>query len=163
MAENLHFSELEREAHEDNNETISKHQSLEESKEQMSQREQQAEELVEAVPKPQSAYILFIQDLKKQDKENEKNGTSQGIDKRNYLSEASKMWNQLDEQAKARYQEKSARQRQAYNKYLASKGAIREEEQEEDNEDAMNQKRRLTQLPVARVRQIIQLDGSQNS
>lgn len=115
-----------------------------------------------------SAYILFIKDLKtKQDgqiQQQDRDG-----EKRNFLQEASKLWGSLPAEEKAKFTEMSNKQKAEYAEYeekrkqqqyeVGEDGELIEEHGEEEQEQ---QRRKFMQLPMSRIRTIINLDDDNN-
>lgn len=94
MAENLEFEEIEKQSPEGNQDKYETHN--------------QKDSKNEKGKKAPSAYILFMKDLRN----NQEFITS--VDKSKFLSEASKLWNELDADVKQKYNEKAQELKEQY-------------------------------------------------
>lgn len=75
---------------------------------------EEEKKVVEAVAPPQSAYVLFIKDLRQKQKEGQ---GATGASSANFLSEASKQWASLDAAEKQRFQDEAQTQKHRYLEY----------------------------------------------
>ena len=113
--------------------------------------------LIQEVPQPQSAYVLFIKALRQKQKEQEaatagqeaqpEAATAAKRGNNNFLQDASKQWGTLDPEEKKQYQDEANLQKQ---RYLEYKRALKESQQRHDlpmaagqvDEEELHQQRR---------------------
>eukprot|EP00349_Pseudokeronopsis_sp_Brazil_P004451 CAMPEP_0202963876 /NCGR_PEP_ID=MMETSP1396-20130829/7918_1 /ASSEMBLY_ACC=CAM_ASM_000872 /TAXON_ID= /ORGANISM="Pseudokeronopsis sp., Strain Brazil" /LENGTH=126 /DNA_ID=CAMNT_0049685493 /DNA_START=78 /DNA_END=458 /DNA_ORIENTATION=- len=104
--------------------------------------------------------MLFLKDLRN----NSEYAKEQGVGGKGFLVQASKLWQDLEKEKKEEYLEKSRAIKERYLEQVKleeekrGQGEGHEEEDDPNDDDQQTLRRKFMQLPMNRIRQIVQRD-----